>query len=149
MPPRNWQLEAEMAGSRLYGSVLLGLVLVSCADGGCNRGERQPNAGPETPADRDSRRGGVSRAPLPPPVAPGGVATRPAGEGSTVPGPAPAPAGEEALGGVTGHTFAGFENARSVVFVCDGTGTMVTKLRYLRAELTEAINRLKPEQSFN
>lgn len=129
-----------------FGLVLLAAFSLSCAAAGCKKGGQEP----QPIADRDARRGGVSRAPLPPRIPPVDAATRPAmEESSTALGPATAPAAEETLGGVHGHTFAGFENAKRVVFVCDGTGTMVKKYPFLRAELTEAINRLKPDQSFN
>jgi hypothetical protein len=36
-----------------------------------------------------------------------------------------------------------------IVFLCDATGTMINKFALLRAELTKAIDNLKPGQSFN
>src|SRR5687767_4509345 len=96
--------------------------------GGCKRGDDDASA-----ADRDARRGGVSRAPLPPRTRPVDPTTGPAAGPITSPGPATAPAGAEMPGGVRGHMFAGFENAKSVVYVCDGTGTMVKRFGVLRA----------------
>ncbi len=45
--------------------------------------------------------------------------------------------------------FGEIADARSVVFLCDGTGSMLSKMAVLRDELTEAVSVLKPTQSFN
>jgi hypothetical protein len=59
-------------------------------------------------------------------------------------------------GGSRNHVFGppgeggnGGGNARTIIFVCDGTGSMMNKLPQLKLELARAVQELKPIQSFN
>jgi hypothetical protein len=40
-------------------------------------------------------------------------------------------------------------NARTIIFVCDCTGSMINKIAQLKVELSRAVQNLKPIQSFN
>jgi hypothetical protein len=40
-------------------------------------------------------------------------------------------------------------NARTIIFVCDCTGSMINKIARLKLELSQAVHGLKPNQSFN
>jgi len=51
--------------------------------------------------------------------------------------------------GPRGPVFGDGGNARRIVFVCDATGSMFNKMAILKAELQDAVNSLKPFQSFN
>ena len=66
-------------------------------------------------------------------------------------GPASRPATEPATqpADKKGALFADHGGARSVVFVCDATGTMISKMATLKAALIKTVGELKPEQSFN
>ncbi len=51
--------------------------------------------------------------------------------------------------GIGGRVFTQSRGARSIIFVCDGTGSMINKIAQLKIELNRTIHRLKPIQSFN
>ena len=51
--------------------------------------------------------------------------------------------------GPKGVVFGNGGNARKIVFLCDATGTMISKLSGLKAELQKAVENLKPFQAFN
>ena len=51
--------------------------------------------------------------------------------------------------GPTSPMFGRGGNVRRIVYVCDATGTMLSKFAGLRQELANAVNALKPLQSFN
>src|SRR5579871_6340062 len=46
-------------------------------------------------------------------------------------------------------TFAGTADTRSMVFLCDATGSMINKMAALKSEVRAAIHSLKPTQSFD
>ena len=51
--------------------------------------------------------------------------------------------------GLKGPLFGNDGNARRVVFVCDATGTMISKMATLKEQLAKGVDGLKPVQSFN
>jgi hypothetical protein len=52
-------------------------------------------------------------------------------------------------GGGTGIFVRTEDGVRKVAFVCDGSGSMITKMALLRDELAKAVDRLTPVQAFN
>jgi hypothetical protein len=51
--------------------------------------------------------------------------------------------------GPQGPVFGHGGNARTIIFVCDCTGSMINKIAQLKIELSKAVQNLKPIQSFN
>ncbi len=51
--------------------------------------------------------------------------------------------------GPKGPVFGNGGNAHQIVFLCDGTGSMLNKMATLKDELTKAVGGLKPIQSFD
>jgi hypothetical protein len=51
--------------------------------------------------------------------------------------------------GPKGVVFGNGGNARKIVFLCDATGTMISKLSSLKAALQDTVQNLKPFQAFN
>ncbi len=77
----------------------------------------------------------------------GGSAGSGAGDGSG----ALAAFGTPGGGGIgpQGPVFGHGGNARTILFVCDCTGSMINKIAQLKIELSRAVQNLKPIQSFN
>lgn len=51
--------------------------------------------------------------------------------------------------GPKGAVFGNGGNALRIVFICDGTGTMITKMALLKRELSSTLGKLKPRQLYN
>jgi hypothetical protein len=51
--------------------------------------------------------------------------------------------------GPQGPVFGNGGSARTIVFVCDCTGSMINKIAQLKVELSRAVQNLKPIQSFD
>jgi hypothetical protein len=77
----------------------------------------------------------------------GGALGNGAGDGSG----ALARFGEPGGGGIgpQGPVFGHGGNAHTIVFVCDCTGSMITKIAQLKIELSRAVQGLRPSQSFD
>lgn len=48
--------------------------------------------------------------------------------------------------GPNGAVFADGKRARTVIFICDGSGTMVVKLQHLKVALSQAVDALHDDQ---
>jgi hypothetical protein len=64
-------------------------------------------------------------------------------------GAVPFGAGSGGAIGLQGQVFGHRGNARTIIFVCDCTGSMISKIAQLKIELSRAVQGLEPIQSFN